>query len=135
MLNEFVLECDWNKVLSYANSSAGISAAKNQNRLIDVSLFPLSRNYLNNYYSSTNFVNLKKSFKPYDCAAAMYSYWLMSYGKGTSGVGNEPTGGASGAIPSTGFNPYGAFNWNVLPNWLWLLLLIAGGLYIYDKVK
>jgi len=135
MLNDIVLECDWIKVLNFANSSAGITHAKQQNRYIDNSIYPLTRNFLNSYYANTNFVNLKKSFKPYDCAAAMYSYFLMSYGSGISGTGQNPSGGASGAIPSTGFNPYGAFNWNILPSWLWIALLIAVGLFIYDKVK
>lgn len=135
MSNGIVLECNWQNVLTYANSSNGILNAKKQNRNITDLNFPLTRNYLNNYYSSTNFENLKKSYKPYDCAAAMYSYWLMSYGHGTTGTGQNPYGGAAGALPSTGFNPYGAFDWNVLPNWLWLALLIAGGLFVYDKIK
>lgn len=135
MLSELILECDWNKILSYANSSAGINAAKNQNRNITSAVYPLTQNYLNQYYSNTNFVNLKKSFKPYNCAAAMYSYWLMSYGTGTGGVGQEPSGGAAGAIPSTGFNPYGLIDWNVLPSWLWIGLLIGLGLIVYNKIK
>lgn len=134
-MSELILECDWNKILNYANSSAGIQAAKRQNYRIDQSIYPLTSAYLNSYYLNTNFENLKKSFKPYNCAAAMYSYWLMSYGTGISGVGNEPSGGAAGAIPSTGFNPYGAFDWNVLPDWLWIALLIGFGLFVYDKVK
>lgn len=135
MSNGIILECDWIKVLSFANSSQGIESAKRQNKNITDAIYPLTRNYLNNYYISTNFENLKKSYKPYDCAAAMLSYWLMSYGYGVSGSGQNPYGGASGALPSTGFNPYGAFNWNVLPNWLWLALIIGLGLIVYDKVK
>jgi len=135
MLSEILLECDWNKVLPYANSSAGISNAISQNRNIKANLFPLDRQYLNNYYNQTSFVNLKKSFKPYNCAAAMYSYWLMSYGTGTTGTGQSAAGQVSGALPSTGFNPYGLIDWNILPAWLWIALLIALGLFVYDKVK
>lgn len=123
-----VLECDWNKVLSIYNSNTERNRVKQINPNLSVAKYPLTRDYLNSYYVSTNYESLKKSITQYDCASAMYSYFVMSFGTvdGISG-GNGSKPGATGASPhSTGFNPYGLIDWDFLPSWMWLLLLAVG---------
>lgn len=96
--------------------------------------YPLTRNYLNNYFNQSDW-NIKSSFN-YDCAASMYSYFIMAFGR-TEGGGASNFPVATGAGVSTGYNflnPLG-IDFDVLPNWLWFLILGVAGIWVYDKIK
>lgn len=130
-LSQPVLECDWNLTLPVYNSNAERYRVKQINSNLSLAKYPLTREYLNRYYLTTDFPSLKKTITQYDCAGAMYSYFIMSFGTATGNGGNGSKPGATGANPySTGFNPYGLIDWDLLPSWLWLLLLAAGALLV-----
>jgi hypothetical protein len=122
------LECNFATVLSYANSSNGIATAMRLNKNINPGLYPLTENSLKNYYYSSDYSNLKKTFKDANCAADAYSYFLQSYGL-TNYHGTSGASGASGAN-SSGLNPFGLFDLDLGFNlgkfsWLWLVLVGA----------
>jgi len=130
-LREPVLECNWSTTLPIYNSNAERYRVKQINPNLAGAVYPLTREYLNSYYRSTNFPDLKRSITQYDCASAMYSYFVMSFGTATGSGGSGSKPGATGANPhSTGFNPYGLIDWDLLPSWLWILLLAAGVLAV-----
>lgn len=132
--DNFSLECDYNTILNFANSQNGIASAMRINKNINPGLYPLTEIALKNYYNSSNYSNLKKTFKNIDCAADVYSYFVQSYGV-QFGSGTEP-GGAAGAN-SSGLNPFGLFNLDLGFNlggisWLWWLV---AGVIVYKVAK
>lgn len=132
--NNFSLECDFNKLLPFINSETEINRVVNFNKHIRKSFYPLNESFLKEYYTKTDFANLKKTFKNSSCAADVYSYFVMSYGyKNGSELGRDFASGAN----SSGLNPLFGVNANLGFNlgqfsWLWLLLL-AAGIYIMKK--
>ena len=129
-----VLECDWNKVLPLYNSIEERNRVTRINRNLRIANYPLTRNFLNSHFNQSDW-SMKSSFN-YDCAASMYSYFIMSFGKSEGGASsNFPV--PTGAGVSTGyniFNPFG-FDLDILPGWLWFLILGVVGIWVYDKVK
>lgn len=135
MINDinYSLECRFPVLLNFVNSSVEISRVTRLNKNISRALYPLTENFLKNYYSSTNYSNLKKTFKNGNCAADVYSYFVMSYGF-VNGTGSNS--GASGAN-SSGLNPFGLVNADLGFNlgglsWLWWLAI---GFVVYKVVK
>jgi len=132
--DNYNLECDFNTVLNFANSQNGIANAMRINKNINPGLYPLTELALKNYYNSSNYSNLKKTFKRVNCAADVYSYFVQSYGL-TAGNGTI-TGGAAGAN-SSGLNPFSPFKLDLGFNlggisWLWWLV---AGVIIYKVAK
>jgi len=130
----YSLECDFNTVLNYANSQSGIANAIQINKNINPGLYPLTELALKNYYNSSNYSNLKKTFKNANCAADVYSYFVQSYGL-KAGNGTA-TSGAAGAN-SSGLNPFSPFKLDLGFNlggvsWLWWLV---AGVIIYKVAK
>lgn len=126
-------QCDWTIILNFANSLEEKSRAYNQNKLLKNAPYPLTKNFLQNYYNTTNF-KAKESMKPVSCAAPVYSYFVQTYGfKEGEGTGGGNAIGAT-SDPSYGFNPFGLipFNFSILPWWLWLAL---AGVVIYKVQK
>ena len=133
--NNFALECDYVALLSFINSTTEKNKAIRFNRNIKSSLYPLTENFLRSVYLNTNYSNLKNTYSNINCAAQVYSYFLMSYGK-TNGNGATTTTGATGAN-SSGLNPFGFINADLGFNlgglsWLWWLIIAAG---VYKVVK
>lgn len=130
----FYKECSFDVILSFANSETEKQRAKKQNSNLKLVAYPLTKNFLQTYYLSTNFSNLKKTFTDINCAADVYSYFVMSYGYKTG----TNSGGASGAGQSSGLNPFSpfkvdlGFNFGSFGSWLWIILLGYG---IYKATK
>lgn len=130
MLSQNILECDWNIVLPFYNSVSERSRVAKINPNLKLAKYPLTRDYLNYYYTKSDH-KLKQSITQYDCASAMYSFFVMTFGINTSNGDDGKKPGATGAEPySTGFNPFGVINWDILPSWAWWLILIAGILVV-----
>lgn len=131
---EITRECSFDIILAYANNDAERNRAIRLNRNIKNAVYPLTKNYLQNIYNGSDYSNLKKSFVDVNCAADVYSYFIMSYGKAEGS--QEGSKYASGA-GSSGLNPFGlfdadlGFNFGGYAFWLWLLI---AGVVIY-KVK
>lgn len=129
-IGPITLECDWIKLLPVANSEHERNRVLQINPNVRMAPYPLTRNFLNNYFMQSDF-NIKNKFN-YDCAASMYSYFLNTYGYTPGGGGNFPIPtGAGGA--SSGINPGGFINANLFPPWLLGLLLV--GLIVLFKTK
>lgn len=130
----YTLECDFSKLLPFINSQNEIDRAVKFNRYVKKSFYPLDEKFLKEYYNKTDFANLKKTFKNINCAADVYSYFLMSYGfKVGSEIGSDFASGAnsSGLNPLFGINADLGFNLGAF-SWLWLLIL-AAGIYVIKK--
>lgn len=129
MIKDEILECDWNKTLSVYNSETERNRVKRFNANLIMAQYPLTRDYLNNYFNENKFsFSDYKSFI-YDCSASMYSYFVMTFGykPGSDGTGKKILPGASpgGKGVSFGFNPFfGLFN--IDNPMLWILLILAG---------
>jgi hypothetical protein len=119
--DEPVLECNWDVLLNFVNSPDEIRRAKRLNKYVSDINYPLTRSFLNNHYDSTG--HDKRSFS-YDCAASMYSYYLMFYGyKVGSGSGALPASKGGQGV-SFGTNPFfGLFNLD--SPWLWILIALG----------
>ena len=132
-LNDAVLECDWMIVLPVYNTSQERNRVISFNYNIRNAVYPLTRNYLNGFYNQTNYQH--KSYFNFDCAASMYSYFLTFYGRPAGyGASNFPF--ATGAGVSTGYNflnPLGV-DWDILPGWLWILILIGAVIVVKKAV-
>ncbi|MBK9285054.1 MAG: hypothetical protein IPM51_12175 [Sphingobacteriaceae bacterium] len=131
----FFKECDFNTILSFANSQTEKTRALRQNSNLKNAPYPLTKNFLQSYYNSRPFSNLKNTFKNVNCAADVYSYFVMTYG---FNVGSSGTGTASAAGQSSGLNPFSPFKidlgFNFGSTGLLLWLLIAG-LVVYKVTK
>lgn len=130
----FYLECGFAELLPFINSATEKSRAITFNRKIKSSFYPLTKQFLQNYYLTTNYAELKKSFKSVDCAADVYSYFVQTYGMPVGSPSG--TSGAAGAN-SSGLGPFGLVDLDLGFNlgqfsWLWLLL---AGLVIYKVTK
>lgn len=131
----FYKECDFNIILSFANSDAEKRRAVYQNKNLKSAPYPLTKNFLQSYYSNAAFSNLKKTFNNINCAADVYSFFVMSFGY-REGSGTS-TGGASGA-QSSGLNPFSpvkvdlGFTFGSFGVWLWILLI---GIGVYKLTK
>lgn len=128
---EPVLECTWEPILLMANSTAERLRVERFNPSLRSAPYPLTREKLNLYYNQTDFY-LKRFHDYPDCASAMYSYFLATYGQTsqTSGGGSKAVPGKRGEGTSFGFNPLFGFD-SPLGFWLWLLILTGG--YFYFK--
>jgi len=124
------LECDWFKLLPVVNNTDEINRVKKINPNIKLAPYPLTRQFLNNYFLNSEF-NIKSQFT-FDCAASMYSYFLNTYGYSPGGASNFPIAtGAGGA--SSGLNPAGFINVDLFPPWLLALLLV--GVIVFFKAR
>jgi hypothetical protein len=133
--NNFTLECDYATLLNFINTPVEKNRAIRYNRNIKASLYPLTENFLRSVYLNTDYSNLKDTYNNINCAAGVYSYFLMSYGR-TVNAGTTASGATSGNN-SSGLNPFGLFNADLGFNlggisWLWWLLIAAG---VYKVVK
>jgi len=136
MFGDPVLECNWNTVLPVYNSSDERNRVKKFNPNLIMASYPLTREYLNNHFSNNKYGFSNYSSFIYDCAASMYSFFIMTYGyaPGTGGTINK----AIPAVPggqgiSYGFNPFfGLFD--IDNPMLWILLALAG-IIIVKKIN
>lgn len=125
--------CSYVEGLAWANSQAGQKYLVARNKNIK-NLFPLSENFLKNFFANNNFGNFKKSFPDINCANDTIGFLTATYGY-TPGELN--TGGASQA-QSSGLNPFFGFKLNAgfdfgsFGSYLWLALLLAGA-YVVSK--
>lgn len=135
MFSDPVLECNWNNVLNIYNSSDERNRIKKINPNLIVASYPLTREYLNNYFNNNKFNFSDYSSFIYDCAASMYSFFIMTYGykPGTGGtVGKALPAQPGGQGISFGFNPFfGLFD--VGNPMLWILLGIAAIVIVKNK--
>ena len=128
----FSLVCDFDQGLSFANIASERNRIININPDISKIEYPLTKNFLQTYYNTTDYSNAKNSFNKIDCFADVYSYLILSYGKAT-GTGKDLTKTGSG---SSGILPFGIGNIGLsLPGWLtnifgWILLL-----YVLSKLN
>lgn len=134
--DEYSLECNWDIVLPVYNSINEKNRVIKINPNLKIANYPLTRNYLNEYFKTHKFNFSNYSSFIYDCAASMYSFFIMTYGYKAATGGN--TGNqALPAVPggqgiSFGFNPFfGVINLD--SPILWILLAVAGVL-IFKKV-
>ena len=127
-LSDPVLECNWTTVLPVYNSAIEKNRVKKINPNLVMASYPLTREFLNNHFNENKFgFSNYSSFIP-DCAASMYSFFIMTFGyaPGTGGTINK----AIPAVPggqgiSYGFNPFfGLFDIN--NPILWILLAAVG---------
>lgn len=81
LMDDPLLECDWSKVLPVYNSTAERNRVIGINPNLRLANYPLTREYLNNYYKNNKFniSNYSSAFY-FDCAASMYSYFIMTFG-------------------------------------------------------
>ena len=123
---EPVLECDWNAILPFANSTEERLRIQKYNKALLYAPYPLTRDYLNNYYNLTNFY-LKQFLPQYDCASAMYTYWHSTYKQTsqTGGGGSKAMQGRRGEGTSYGFNPFFGFD-SPLGFGLWAFIIFIG---------
>ena len=127
------LECEWSILLPFINSSGERSRAISINSNINVAPYPLTRSFLNTYFDNNKFnmANYQTTFFR-DCAASMYSYFLMTFGfsPGTGGGGGKPLPAKPGGQGiSFGVNPFfGLFDLDSPA--LWLLLLLGGAIVV-----
>jgi hypothetical protein len=135
MLHDPVLECNWINTLPVYNSSTERNRVKRINPNLVTAGYPLTREYLNSYFEQNKFsFSNYSSFIP-DCAASMYSFFIMTFGYQQSG--SNAGGGALPAKPggggiSYGFNPFfGLFD---IDNPILWILLLAGGIILVKKI-
>ena len=120
----FSLVCDFSQGLTFANMQSEKQRIININPDIAKIKYPLTKEFLQTYYNTTDYSNAKNSFNNVDCFADVYSYLIMSYGKAT-GTGKDLVSTGSG---SSGILPFGLGNLGLsLPDWLtnlfgWLFL-------------
>ena len=130
----FYKQCDFDIILSFANSESEKQRARSQNINVKNAPYPLTKNFLQQYYLSKDYSNLKNTFKDVNCAADVYSFFVMTYGLKVGSNSN----GASGAGQSSGLNPFSpvkvdlGFNFGSFGSWLWILLI---GFGIYKATK
>lgn len=134
MLSDPVLECSWLNTLPVYNTTAERNRVNRINPNLRIAPYPLTREFLNNYFNENKFsFSGYSSFIP-DCAASMYSFFVMTYGykqSGTKGGGALPAVPGGGGI-SYGFNPF--FGLLDIDNpVLWIVLVLAGVL-VYKKI-
>jgi hypothetical protein len=134
MINDPQLECNWNVVLSVYNSDTERNRVKQINPNLNVSVYPLTRDYLNNHFQNNKFGFSNYSSFVYDCAASMYSFFVMTYGyvPGTGGTITK----AIPAVPggqgiSFGFNPF--FGLIDISNPMFWILLALGLIILIKK--
>jgi hypothetical protein len=136
MLNDPILECNWDVTLPVYNSIEERNRVKKINPNLWSASYPLTRTFLNDYFNKNKFSFSSYSSFVYDCAASMYSFFLMTYGYNQSG--NQGGASALPAVPggggiSYGFNPFfGLFD---IDNPLLWILLAIGGILIYKKIS
>ena len=130
------LECSWSVLMPFINSSSERNRAIGINPNIRVAPYPLTSTYLNNYFDN-NVFDLQSFSETFyrDCAASMYSYFLMTFGysPGTGGNNGKPLPARPGGQGiSFGLNPFfGLFD---LDNPLLWILLIAAGAVVVKKI-
>ena len=134
MLSDPVLECNWDNVLAVYNSQAEKNRVRKINPNLITASYPLTREFLNSYFENNKFsFSGYKSFI-YDCAASMYSFFIMTFGfeqSGNNGGGALPPAPGGGGI-SYGFNPFfGLFD---IDNPILWILLAIGGVLVYKKI-
>lgn len=131
--NNFTLECDFNKILIFANSNAEKNRAISQNKNVRSAPYPLTREFLINYYNSTNFY-LKQFYKNSNCASDVYSYFVATYGatsQYSGGTGSQASGAQTGGGSSLGLNPFFGLKLQEFP--LFLIVLALAGAYLVLK--
>lgn len=128
------LECDWTVLMPFINSNSERTRAISINNNIRVAPYPLTSTYLNNYFDNNKFnlANFNQTFYR-DCAASMYSYFLMTFGYSAGTGGNNPSlpvpARPGGGGVSFGVNPFfGLFD--IDSPLLWLLMAIAAGVIV-----
>lgn len=121
-----ILECNWNNTLNTYNSIQERNRVRQINPNLISANYPLTREFLNNYFNTNKFSFSGYSSFIYDCAASMYSFFIMTFGFKQSG---NQGGGALPAVPggggiSFGFNPFfGLFD--ISNPLLWILLALG----------
>ena len=135
MLSDPVLECSWSNTLPVYNSATERNRVKRINPNLSIAQYPLTREYLNNYFNTNKFSFSDYSSFLYDCAASMYSFFVMTYGykQSSSNAGGSalPAKPGGGGI-SYGFNPFfGLFDINNPILWI---LLLAAGIIVVKKI-
>ena len=124
---EPILECNWNNALPVYNSSAERNRVRKINPNLFAAGYPLTREYLNQYFDENKFSFSGYSSFVKDCAASMYSFFIMTYGykqSGTTGGGQALPAVPGGGGISFGFNPFfGLFD--IDNPLLWILLAIG----------
>ena len=135
MFKDVVLNCDFSSLLNVVNQQSEIIRAKKQNRFITNNLYPLTKNFLQSYYLNSPFTSYKKTFKDVECAAQVYSYFLMTYGYSSEAAVAQNAGSAF-SPNSSGLGLLGQFNLDLgfnlgelLKSYWWILALI-GVIYI-----
>lgn len=135
MLHDPVLECNWNNTLPVYNSTEEKNRVRRINPNLSKAVYPLTREFLNNYFSTNKFSFNNYSSFIYDCSASMYSFFVMTYGYEQSG--HSSGGNALPAVPggggiSFGFNPL--FGLIDVDSPIFWILLIAVGIIVVKKV-
>ena len=128
MFSDPVLECDWNKTLYEYNSIQERNRVRQINPNLMLASYPLTREYLNTYYNNNKFSFSGYTSFVYDCAASMYSFFIMTFGykqSANSGGGNKafPAVPGGGGI-SFGFNPFFGF-FDINNPLLWILFALG----------